>query len=268
MSENVFSKIKGLFSNKHHEEKRIQRQKEEHDVLKDAIEQPIVKRPSEVMIIQENLPERKSDANIQSVSKNEILEQESKEIVSKKKDYKSIYKKYMKNVSDKDDFSNSIYSDDEESEEIEDSNEKLTEDSNENNRVSFKKEIVKESEDKSFKNTLEANVSKEQPKESEEYKEQQENTKENIIESKSHELSDKEINKDNYEFLTKKQSVSNQSSEEQSEPPKLKKFFENKDPPITTGLNRFRDTSEGYEFLNKKEISKPKNKPNYNKVNY
>lgn len=278
MSENVFNKIKGLFSNKHHKEKRIQKQNKEHDVLRHAIEQPLVKEPLEVMVNPQNIPEKKEPQNVQVINKNEVLEQEPKEIVSKKKDYKSVYKKHVQNLSDKDDFSESIYSNyDYETDEEETKDEKENNFSKDLNKNETFSEEVKETQPKnqSFfrKDTKTEEPLEEEPVEEKpvEIKPQEELPKDYKEDNfyKKHELSDKEEPlENNYEFLKKKESSTDKSLEKTVETPKLKKFFESKDPPITTGLNRFKNTSEGYEFLTKKDLSKPKNKPNYNKVNY
>jgi len=89
MTDNILHKIKNVFSNK---DKKKQKTKKEHDILVEAIEHPVVKSPSDLVVIP------KTDA--QQNNKSYLGEQDfEEEPTTSKKDYKSVYKKYIKGLS-------------------------------------------------------------------------------------------------------------------------------------------------------------------------
>jgi hypothetical protein len=290
MAENVLKKIKGFFSNKAHNERKLKKQKEEHDVLVEAIDQPVVKEPSPVVPIKQNSPEAQEHHELQKSNHEMVLKDETA-MVSKKKDYKSIYQKHMQDLSDKGHYSDSIYSHkDSESYDDDDNDAYEFEEKQKDTEQLNKKETSffrNEPQEDAYKKDDDEDQENKEDSEKENDAEPKENQRESIdgqeenktleseddsnrseeptvpnkdIEKDSNENLITESKKGNYEFLSRK--------EPKEEHPKLKKFFNNDNSPRTTGLNRFKDTTEGYEFLNRKEISKPKNKPNYNKVNY
>ncbi len=243
MVENVLNKIKNLFSNK---DKKKELQKKRHDILVEAMDKPVVQQSQEVALVQEHSLEKKDVVYPQVSEKDVVVVNHSTPTI--KKDYKSIYKKHIQNLSDKKE-DRSLYSSEDYSV-PQPIRKKQTETEN----------IPKEEPEEQVKQEpTEGNNQQDQQEQPTSLDNHQSSTKteESVSQEPSQKEDVSEPSKDS-EFLSKK--------EEQDH--KLKKFFTtDKSSQKHLGLNRYKNTTESYEFLTKKP-SKSKNKPNFNKVDY